>query len=352
MLPSTALVTGAAGFIGGWVVESLRAAGFDEVRAGVRSERSARFRDLPVKIVHCDVLDSESLAEAVHGVGLVVNCARGQADSNVILEGTRRILSAAVAAGVSRIIQISSVAVYGNSSGKITEDTEPVPPLNKYAADKRRAEELCRMAAGPDLAVAVVRPSLVYGPFGEEWTGRFIRGIVSGQLKQLGGAGEGRANLIYAGDLAKFVAQLAVTELPHYSVFNANGSEIPTFNEYFNRLSQSLGFGPLPHSNARPVGAGLVRQARRAGRLVLRKSRPRLRKFAGENAFLASVLDRAEDALRFGFHDGPPDQYARPVVYSIERARQIGFSPQTSLQEGIEASVLWARLQGITDRSR
>jgi nucleoside-diphosphate-sugar epimerase len=52
------------------------------------------------------------------------------------------------------------------------------------------------------MTIAVIRPALVYGPHGEEWTARFLKGIATGNLVRLGPAGQGKANLVYAGDLA------------------------------------------------------------------------------------------------------------------------------------------------------
>jgi nucleoside-diphosphate-sugar epimerase len=349
MVRPAVLVTGAAGFIGSWVTEALHAEGFQDIRAGVRSvAANSRLSRLPVNVVRCDIMDHESLSTAMRGTAVVINCVRDHANNGVMVEGTRRLLACAKANGANRIIQMSSVAVYGNASGIITEDTQPVRPTNRYATEKRITEELCRAAAGFDLTIAVVRPSLVYGPFGEEWSGRFIRGIVSGQLKQLGEAGEGQANLIYARDLGQFAAYLAAAELPHYTIFNANGPEIPTFNEYFERLSRALGLGPLPPPGTRPLATALRRQARRGGRWTLKRLDTQLRKLAARSPFLGSALTWTQQALRHDVHDGPSDQYAKRVIYSNDRAKQIGFVPQTSLQEGIEASVLWARSQGLT----
>jgi nucleoside-diphosphate-sugar epimerase len=349
MARSAVLVTGAAGFIGGWVSEALCARGFQEVRAGVRSEAgNLRLSRLPVDVVRCDIMEYESLSTAMRGVSVVINCVRDHAISDLTVEGTRRLIACAKANGVDRIIQMSSVAVYGNASGTITEDTQPVGPANRYAAEKRVAEELCRSAAGSDLRIAVVRPSLVYGPFGEEWSGRFIRGIVSGQMRQLGEAGEGQANLIYARDLGQFAAYLATRELPHYTVFNANGAEIPTFNEYFERLSRKLGLEPLACPGRRPsLNSVLRRQTRRGGRWMLKRFDNQLGNLARSSVFLGSALTRTQEALRHDVHDGPSDQYSKRIIYSIDRAKQIGFVPQTSLQEGIDASVLWARSQGL-----
>jgi 2-alkyl-3-oxoalkanoate reductase len=347
MARPTVLVAGAGGFIGAWVTEALCARDVN-VRAGVRSAvRSSRLSRLPVELVRCDVGDAVCLREAMRGTEVVINCVRDDANSDLTVEGTRRIISGAAANGVKRIIQMSSVAVYGNAVGIITEDTPPVRTINRYAADKRAAEELCRRAAGPDLAITVLRPSLVYGPSGEEWSARFIRGIVSGDLKQLGAAGDGQANLLYAGDLGDFAAHLVLADLPSYAVYNANGEEIPTFNAYFDRLSKALGRGPLPPSGPPAIGAAARRQARRIARFMLRRHRDRLRQLADGNAGLTSMLDRIEAGLSPGIHDGPADAYSKRVLFSIDSAKQIGFVPRTSLDEGIHASVRWARSQGL-----
>jgi nucleoside-diphosphate-sugar epimerase len=341
------LVTGAAGFIGAAVAEALCAREL-HVRAGVRSAaRASRLSQLPVDLVRCDIGDAASLREALRGAQVVINCVRDDASRDLTVEGTRRIISCAVVNGVKRLIQMSSVAVYGNAVGTIDEDTMPVWTANGYAADKRVAEEFCRTAAGPDLTITVVRPSLVYGPWGEEWSARFIRAIMAGDLKQLGAAGDGQANLLYVRDLGEFAAHLALAELPHYTVYNANGGEIPTFNAYLDRLSRALGRGPLAPIGPPAPGAGARRQARRIGRFMLRRHRDRLRRLAEGHAGLTSLLNRIEAGLRPGVHDGPADSFSRRVIFSIDRARRIGFVPRTSLQQGIDASVLWARSQGF-----
>ena len=92
------LVTGAGGFIGGRVVEALHLTGGTRVRAGVRRWASAaRIGRFPVELAHCDVMESDSLANALTGVSAVVHCAVG--DREVTVEGTRNLLEAARRAG-------------------------------------------------------------------------------------------------------------------------------------------------------------------------------------------------------------------------------------------------------------
>jgi 2-alkyl-3-oxoalkanoate reductase len=352
----TVLIIGASGFIGGWVTEALHAAGGTTLRAGVRGmARAGQLTELAsVRLVRCDLLDRSSLEAALEGVDTVINCARDHDVSGGTVAGARLLTECAAAKGVGTLIQLSSVAVYGAATGLVTEDTPPVSPVNAYGLEKRAAEEVCRAAAGPKLRVVVLRPSLVYGPRGEEWTAAFLRDIFADRLRRLGPAGTGQANLVYAGDLARFIVQLTGAELSEFLLFNVNGAEIPTFDEYFNRLSFAVALGPLAYRRTTTHMVELRRQARRVARLAVRQATKASR---GTHRFvpgLASFLDAAAEKVRYGFGDEPPDNYAKPVTYCIDRARAHGFRPETSLDEGIAASVAWARASGVAreDRSR
>jgi nucleoside-diphosphate-sugar epimerase len=339
------LVIGATGFIGSWVAKAFADAGATNVRLGIRRE-SPRLATLPFERIHCDILDTSALAEAMKGMHFVVNCVRDHTDGATIL-GTKMLLAAARASGVKRIVQFSSIAVYGNARGVVAED-EPKAPVDRYGTEKVEAENLCEDAAGPDLTIAVIRPALVYGPHGEEWTARFIKGILSGKLRRLGGAGQGQANLIYAEDLGHFVTDLARKQLFYFSVYNVNGPEIPTFDSYFDQLSQALGQGPLPLAAKHRIRIILKRQARRAARLVLRTHAPFLKKCARGNQSLESGLSAIEKRFQYDVCDEPIDRFAKNVVYSNDRAQRTGFRPKTSLSEGIAASVQWAEQSGVT----
>lgn len=354
MTQPTTLVIGASGFIGGWVTEALHAAGRTTLRAGVRgTTRADRLAELAsVKLVCCDILGRSSLEAALEGVDTVINCARDHDVSGGTVMGARLLTECAAAKGVGTLIQLSSVAVYGAATGLVTEDTPPVSPVNAYGLEKHAAEEICRAAAGPRLHVVVLRPSLVYGPRGEEWTAAFLRDIFADRLRRLGAAGTGQANLVYAGDLARFIVQLIGTELPEFLLFNVNGAEIPTFDEYFNHLSFAVGLGPLAYKQTNKHIAALRRQVRRGARLAVRQVTKASRSTHRFVPGLPGFLDAAAEKLRYGFGDEPPDNYAKSVIYSIDRARAHGFRPETSLDEGIAASVAWARASGLARKHR
>jgi dihydroflavonol-4-reductase len=125
-------LTGATGFIGGAVVRALRDRG-DDVRALVRDPERARDLDeIGVDLVVGDVADREPIAEglkgcdaAIHGAAMYeVGIKRSEHPrmyaANV--EGTENVLRAALEAGTSRVVYISTVACFGNTRGEVVDE--------------------------------------------------------------------------------------------------------------------------------------------------------------------------------------------------------------------------------------
>jgi len=160
-----ALVTGSSGRIGAAVVRALPGA-----------ERVIGVDRMPgPHTTHGDDLgDSSRLRPLLSGVDVVFHLAalhaphvaqRGAAEfKRVNVEATARLLDAARAAGVPRVVFTSTTSVYGCTTRAadravwVTEDLPPNPE-DIYDETKLAAEELCRQAAGRDLTVVVLRVS-------------------------------------------------------------------------------------------------------------------------------------------------------------------------------------------------
>jgi len=238
------LVTGAGGFIGGWLVETLYLSGSTDVRAGIHTwtgaARPARF---PLEIVLCDIMDRDQLEKAVSGMDCVIHCAKGSSES--IVQGTRNVLEAALRHRVGRLVYISTTEVYGNSTGTIDE-TAPCPITgDPYGDRKIEAESLCWEYHARGLPLVVIRPPIVYGPFSKTWTVNIAFKLLSGNWGVFGEQGEGTCNLIYIADLVAGILVAARHERAVGEVFNLNGPEALTWNQYFERFNAAMCLEPL-----------------------------------------------------------------------------------------------------------
>ena len=342
------LVTGAGGFLGGWVAEALHLSRWAQVRAGItRWSSAARIARFPLDIVTCNVLDANSLDAALKGVEYVIHCARSL-DNSVAVGGTKLLLERAGAAGVKKVVFTSSVAVYGDAVGLVTEDTVPVGSVTEYGQGKSEAERICREHANDDFCVAAIRPTLVYGPFSEQWSVPYIARFASRRWTALGPRGEGKCNLVYVGDVVRLAQFLIETDFGAYGVFNANGPQVPTWNSYIERFNAALGFAPLPEPDKRlGLKVALRRPIRKLGKYALTHHRDLLVLAAARSSALRSMMKNVELDLRLRPNDDEMQRFATDVTYSGERAAKAGFVAKTSVDEGIGLTADWARRVGL-----
>ena len=208
-----ALVTGATGFIGGSLAESLSESGW-EVRVLVRasSRRRGRWSER-YRVFEADLDGSLAvLEEAVAGCDLVFHAAAirdrwgtsPEQYRRVNVEGTRRLL-AATAGRAPRFVYISSVGVLGWPGVDGIDESFPInvrPGEIDYHGTKAAAEQLVH-AMGRRMSTVVVRPTITYGPGDKDgMLTRLIRLIARGRFVRIG-RGDNRLHLTYIEDLVQ-----------------------------------------------------------------------------------------------------------------------------------------------------
>jgi nucleoside-diphosphate-sugar epimerase len=339
------LVTGAGGFIGGRIVEVLHELNPGSVRAGVRRWSSAaRIGRLPVEIIQCDVSSAENVRCAMKGVAAVVHCARGDETTNV--DGTRIVLSEAQRAGVERVVHLSSVAVHGREEGSVSEASPWAPGSDLYGRSKVQTEEICAEYAARGLAVTVLRPTIVYGPYSDLWTVEFAQRLSAGKWFLPERYTQGICNLVYVDDVVKAVLLSLQSERAIGQTFIVNGEERPTWNEYFLALNDALGLPPLhPQSAVRSrLKAGLMMPVRKTAKFILKRFQPIVMQVYQRSNLAKALMRRAETAIKNSPTTGEFELYSLRVSYEGRKARELlAYRPSFSMRDGIELSVAWLR---------
>jgi nucleoside-diphosphate-sugar epimerase len=324
------LVTGATGFIGGQVVPAFLGRG-DDVRALVRDP--ARAQDLSergVELVTGDVENADSLAAAVEGVDRVCHCAAIVGDwldpaeiRRVNVEGTRRLLDAAAAAGVQRLIYLSSLAVLGAMHHDGTDESAPYRETgDAYSDSKIESEQLVRgFADHSDVATVIVRPGFVYGPGDRQFLPRLLDGLTSGQFTYVG-SGDKLLNIVHVDDVAQAVLLADERGLPG-EAYNITDGTRTTLREFVTFVAEYLGLEPPKRSIPPAVAWTLCYAMEGFAKLTRAKEPPRLNR--GRMKF-----------LYYNQH------------YSIEKAkRELGYEPRLDYRAGLPPSLDWFREENL-----
>lgn len=191
-------VTGATGFVGTPLVRALRESG-REVHALARpTSDKSRLAGLDVRWHDGDLSDVGSIeralgalegrgAQLVHGAALISYRTRDRERAmDVNVEGTRRLMGAAVRFGVARVLFVSSVVAVGHAPDANTALDEDAPfDAHRlgvhYVTTKRLAEEVALACEGPE--VVVVNPAAVFGAGADHNnTTAFVQRVASGAI--------------------------------------------------------------------------------------------------------------------------------------------------------------------------
>ncbi len=191
------VVTGGAGFIGRAIVDRLATRG-DEVVALVRDPgRAAHLQRDDVSLVISDLSSVAQLTAQTTGADAVVHAAGmyeigiGKARCEQMWQAnvgaTERVLDAAIATNVSRIVYVSTVGIFGDTHGKTVDETYRRDLgegyLNCYDETKYRAHEAAEQRASKGAPIVIVQPSQVYGPNDHSLASAQIEQAYAGKLR-------------------------------------------------------------------------------------------------------------------------------------------------------------------------
>jgi len=319
---TTALVTGATGFVGSRVVRVLARHG---VRVRVLSRRPDTARRLAppgVEVVAGDLADPASLRAAVTARELVIHAAARVSDwgprsafwdSNV--EGVANLLDACREAGVRRLVHLSSLTVLGlPRDGRVVDECSPVAtpaPGDHYSASKLAGERLVQEAHGSaGLETTVVRPGAIWGPGDPNVLPRVLALLRRGTMPVID-RGDNVLGLSHVDNLAPGIVLAAGAPAAAGRLYHLTDGEEVTALQALTMLAAALRVPPPRRSV--PYGAIYAVAALVEGlaRLFRRSSAPPLSRYG----------------VRF---------VACHCRYDISRARrELGYAPRITFVDGV-----------------
>jgi len=247
--PRRVLITGGAGFLGinlarfldrhGVAVTSLDLAPFD-------------YEDMRDRVtaISGDIRDADAVARAMDGCDAVVHTAAAlplyspRDIYTTDVEGTRTVLACAQRAGITRVVHISSTAVYGIPDHHPLVEDDRLEGVGPYGQAKIQAEMVCLEARARGLIVPILRPKSFVGP---ERLGVFALlydWALDGRNFPMIGSGNNRYQLLDVEDLCDAI-WLTLT-LPSEVVndtFNIGAAEFGTMRRDYQAVLDAAGHG-------------------------------------------------------------------------------------------------------------
>jgi UDP-glucose 4-epimerase len=256
-----ALVTGGAGFIGGHLVEGLVAAGWsvrviDDLSTG--AERNLAGVIEQVEFTRGDIRDAEMLARIMDGVEVVFHqaamasvpgsIAKPMLSNSVNLEGTLRVLEAARASGVRRVVFAASSAAYGDSEVMPKVETLPASPMSPYALQKYTSEGYCRLYSELfGLETVSLRYFNIFGPRQDPKSDYaavipcFVTAALAGRRPVIYGDGEQTRDFVYVGNAVKANLLAADAQRASGAVINIAEGKRTSLNDLWASIREIVG---------------------------------------------------------------------------------------------------------------
>jgi nucleoside-diphosphate-sugar epimerase len=321
-----AFLTGATGFLGGYLVDNLLGQGI-RVSALVRpTSHAARLEHAGVDVIRGHLTDPNTLEKAMQDADVVYHLAalttrtapskRACYEANVV--GTDQVARAVLKLGIRRMVFCSTAAVYGVIDDPPVDEQSRTRGDSPYAETKVAAEQhLLSAYQRFGLPVVIVRFPGVLGYGSPSFVGLF-RAIAAGRFRVIG-PGNNHTHIIHVTDIVQGLRLCAETPGIEGRTYNLASEQPVTVNELVTGIAEEL-----------EVSLSSTRLPRFPYQL-----------FHWANCWLYRAcrqeLPRASQY----------ELFLSDKVMSIAKARQeLGFAPKVSLNVGLRDAITWHRERG------
>ena len=332
-MTSRLLITGYPGWLTNRFLETLQdyPTVFSSIRCLVHPKHSCpELSKGPWECVAGDLSDPKALRDAVRGRDVILHTAAiihvKKIDDfyKVNRDGTRNLLEAAVAEGVSKLVFISSNAAQGfcEGKGKELDESSSCCPESHYGKSKRQAEEIIEeYQKSGKIQTVILRPAMFYGPPVPQRHLDIYKRVQKGTFPVFG-TGDYLRSITYIDHLVQAIHLAIQKTEANGKTFTIIDREIPTLNEMIRAMGEALG-----------VSVKIV-------------------KYPKWLAQLAEKLDGILSAM--GIYWMLPHiigEAHKHIAYRIDQAEKIlGYDPKINYREGYQRAIDWCFAKGFLER--
>ncbi|MET0143709.1 MAG: NAD(P)-dependent oxidoreductase [Ilumatobacteraceae bacterium] len=340
--PDVTVVTGAAGWLGRALVDQL-------TRPGGRWSRPGRVRALvtsPAEATAMAAIDrvdpvvgdirrrdglralfdglGDGAVDVIHTAG-VIHPTIVDDFTEINARGTLNVVAAARAAGVRRMVHVSSNSPFGTNvdPGDRFRNDEPYAPYFGYGRSKMQAELRVLDAVATGFDAVIVRPPWFYGPFQPPRQTTFFRLVRTGRFPVIGD-GRQRRSMVYVDNLVQGIVLAELCGQPAGSAWWIADAAPYAVDEIVATVGRALrdeGFAVKPNTLRLPAAIG--RLAERADAIIQRTGR------YVQQVHVLGEMDKT-------------------IACDISAARlDLGYAPDVELEEGMRRSIRWCIEQGL-----
>ena len=386
----TVFVTGGSGFVGGRLIEVLMRDCGAKVRALVHNPGGAlRMARMEVEFVFADMTDQAAMVKATQGCEIIFHCAFGKGGTDkeqwhATVEGTRALAHATLKNGISRLVNLSTAAVYGETPDGLLDETFPRNPGTwHYAKMKLDAEKVLEnLRLREPLPFTTLQLVGVYGPWGDVFTVGPLRQLAKSRVVVVND-GTGFVNATYVDDVVQAMLRAAVKPQAVGEFFIIKGAGRVTRRQFFEAYENMLGVKALVGMTPEEIAAARRMTSRQNLRALLPQAARALRFDAPfRQAFSGSMVGDSFQRLRpllpqrlvaalkgekasqtaSGSHSAPlpvvksdPRPLVLPQEFMVRRLaaktefnpakaeKLLGYAPRFDLAGGMQLTEQWAR---------
>jgi nucleoside-diphosphate-sugar epimerase len=245
---------------------------------------------------------------------------------DINVEGTKNILAAAKAAGIRRVVAVSSNSPCGCNPHPEHQfdETAPDNPYMHYGRSKLLMERAIReVQQSGAMETVIVRPTWFYGPYQPPRQSLFFRMIRDGKMPIVGG-GVGRRSMTYIDNLCQGLILVALTERANGQTYWIADERPYSMNEIVDTVERLL--------------------ETEFGQICTHK-RIRLPGLASEVAWLVDKMLQGLGLYNQKIH--VLSEMNKTIACSVAKAeRELGYTPKIALEEGMRRSLTWLVNEG------